>query len=110
MMACLYDPQEIQKIEKIIARAKCPALGLNEHFPPAIYYGPYALGGLGNPSTPTKTTITRINYFYTTQESLPKSLPSWRHPLYSYNWNLEFSTNSFPNHTTHMGCSGVNPV
>jgi hypothetical protein len=63
MMACLYDPQEIQKIEKIIARAKCPALGLNEHFPPAIHYGPYALGGLGIPSTPTKTTITRINYF-----------------------------------------------
>jgi hypothetical protein len=63
MMACLYEPQEIQKIEKIIARAKCAAMGLNEHFPRAIYYGPYALGGLGIPSIPTKTTITRINYF-----------------------------------------------
>jgi hypothetical protein len=31
-MTCLYEPQEMQKVEKVIARAKCIDLGLNEHF------------------------------------------------------------------------------
>ncbi len=63
VMSCQCNPKELEKIERAIVRAKCNALGLNEHFPRAIYYGPYHLGGLAIPSVPSQTLTTRINYF-----------------------------------------------
>jgi hypothetical protein len=50
--------------------AKCNALGLNEHFPRAVIYGPLHLGGLAIPTTLSSTATTRINYFlYHTRNS-----------------------------------------
>ena len=55
--------QELEKIEQVIIRAKCSALGLNEHFPWAILYGPMEYGGMALPTSLSKTVTTRINYF-----------------------------------------------
>ena len=63
LMATLCEPKELDKVERVITRAKCSALGLNEHFPRAILYGPLQYGGMGLPTTKSKTAITRINYF-----------------------------------------------
>jgi hypothetical protein len=63
LAASLCSKKELDRIEQVLARAKCNALGLNEHFPRAILYGPNCYGGLQIPSTHASTTIERINYF-----------------------------------------------
>ncbi len=62
-MATLCDKKYIDKIERVITRAKCNALGLNEHFPRAIIYGPTQYGGMAIPTSLSKTSTTRLNYF-----------------------------------------------
>lgn len=62
-MATTCDQKDLDKIERVIARARCHALGLNEHFPRAVLYGPMQLGGLEIPSIHVNTMCTRINYF-----------------------------------------------
>jgi hypothetical protein len=63
LIATLCSKEELDKIEKVLAKAKCNALGLNEHFPRALLYGPYDMGGMQLPTTHASTTIDRINYF-----------------------------------------------
>lgn len=63
LMSCQCNPKELPKIECAIVRAKCNALGLNENFLRAIYYGPFHLGGLAIQSVPSQTVATHINYF-----------------------------------------------
>ncbi len=64
LMALNSTRTDIDKIDKILAKFKCNALGLNEHFPRAVLYGPLALGGMALPNTITKTTTTRLTYFF----------------------------------------------
>jgi hypothetical protein len=63
LMATLSDKKDIDAIDRVIIRAKCSALGLNEHFPRAILHGPMELGGMALPTCLSKTVTTRINYF-----------------------------------------------
>jgi hypothetical protein len=63
LMACSCKDKEMDHLDKTLSKAKCHALGLNEHFPRAVLHGPVSLGGLGIHSGQTKTTTTRINYF-----------------------------------------------
>jgi hypothetical protein len=62
-MPILSSKKDLEAIERILTTFKCGALGLNEHFPRAILYGPTMLGGLALPTVITRTTTTRINYF-----------------------------------------------
>jgi hypothetical protein len=64
LMANCNTRNEMMKIEKILSKAKCHALGLNEHFPRAVLHGPTNLGGIGIPKAVSKTTTSRINYFF----------------------------------------------
>jgi hypothetical protein len=63
LMATLCDKKDLDKIERVITRTKCHALGLNEHFPRAIMYGPTQYGGMAIPTSLSKTATNRINYF-----------------------------------------------
>ncbi len=63
LMATLGDKKEFDKIDRVIIRAKCSALGLNEHFPRAILHGPLEYGGLALPTSISKKVTIRINYF-----------------------------------------------
>jgi hypothetical protein len=54
---------DLDKIEQVMARAKCHAPGLNKHFPRALLYGPQSLGGMQLPTANAYTTIERITYF-----------------------------------------------
>jgi hypothetical protein len=63
LMATLCNKQELDSIECILISFKCHALGLNPHFPRAVLYGPIQMGGMELPSTITKISSTRINYF-----------------------------------------------
>ncbi len=63
LMANYCNTGDLMKLEKIIARANCHALGLNEHFQRAVLYGPYHLGGMAIPSIPSKTLTYRLTYF-----------------------------------------------
>jgi hypothetical protein len=64
LMAISSSKKDLEKIEKILAAFKCSALGLNEHFPRAILYGPTMLGGLSLSTVFTRNSTTRINYFF----------------------------------------------
>lgn len=64
LMALNSTKRDLEKIDKILATVKCHALGLNEHFPRAILHGPLAPGGMAIPNTITKTTATRLTYFF----------------------------------------------
>lgn len=55
---------DMQHLDKILSNAKCQALGLNEHFPRAVLHGPTSLGGIGVQTAISKTTTSRINYFF----------------------------------------------
>jgi hypothetical protein len=46
-----------------MATLYCHALGLDEHFPPAVLHGPYKLGGIEIPNLRTILTTIRVNYF-----------------------------------------------
>jgi hypothetical protein len=63
LMSSTCSKKELDKIEKVMASAKCNALGLNEHFPRALIYGPSCYGGMQLPTTHASATIERINYF-----------------------------------------------
>jgi hypothetical protein len=63
LMATLCDKKEFDKLDRVIIRAKCSALGLNENFPRVILYGPLEYGGMALPTTISKTVTTRITYF-----------------------------------------------
>jgi hypothetical protein len=63
LMASQCTNKEMEHIDKIVPKAKCQALGLNEHFPRAILHSPMHLGRLGLHTGMSKTTTTRINYF-----------------------------------------------
>ncbi len=63
LMSCQCKKNDIDQIERILAKAECNTLRLNEHFPRAIYYGPYHLGGMAIPSINTETLTSRITYF-----------------------------------------------
>ncbi len=63
LMATLCSQKEMESIERILISFKCHALGLNPHFPRAVLYGPMLMGGLELPSTISKISSTRINYF-----------------------------------------------
>jgi hypothetical protein len=56
--------KDLEKIDKIFTPFKCQSLGLNEHFPRTVLYGPLSLGGLALPSTISKTTSSRLTYFF----------------------------------------------
>ncbi len=63
LMASMCSKVELDKIEKVIAHAKCNALGLNEHFPCAVLYGPLCYSGMQLPTAHASTLIKRVNYF-----------------------------------------------
>jgi hypothetical protein len=63
LVSSLCTKKELDKIEQVMARATCNALGLNEHFPRAVLYGSLGFGGLQLPTTHATTTIDRVNYF-----------------------------------------------
>lgn len=63
LLATLTSKKEMERIDKLLSHAKCQALGLNEHFPRAVLYGPHELGGIGIKSATSKTTTDRITYF-----------------------------------------------
>jgi hypothetical protein len=63
IMACACTDKEMTTLDKTLSKAKCHALGLNEHFPRAILHGPLHLGGMGIHTAQTKTMTTRITYF-----------------------------------------------
>ncbi len=75
-MATLCDKNDLNKIERVITRAKCNALGLNEHFPQALIYGPLQYEGVSIPTSLSKTATTRINYFLYHICQTPQSEPS----------------------------------
>lgn len=61
-MSCQYKKIDLDQIERILAQAKCHGLSLNEHFPRAIYYGPYHLGGMAIPSINSETLTSHTTY------------------------------------------------
>ena len=62
LMASMCTKAELDKIQcDMMARAKCNALGLNEHFPRAVLYGPLCYGGMQLPTAHESTTIESIN-------------------------------------------------
>jgi hypothetical protein len=63
LVASTCTKKDLDKIEKVIASAKCNALGLNEHFPRALLYGPSCYGGMQLPTAHASTLCDRINYF-----------------------------------------------
>lgn len=63
LISSMCTKAELDKIEQVMARAKCNALGLNEHFPRALLYGPHNFGGMQLPTANAHTAIERINYF-----------------------------------------------
>jgi len=63
LMTCLFHLNDLQKIDSILSKMKCSALGLNKNFSRAVLHGPPELGGIGIPSTQQKIIKDRINYF-----------------------------------------------
>jgi hypothetical protein len=63
LISTYCDRKDIDKIDRVITRAKCNALGLNPHFPRAVLHGPLHLGGMAIPTSLSKTILSRINYF-----------------------------------------------
>jgi hypothetical protein len=63
LMACSITDKEMDSVDKILSKAKCHSLGLNEHFPRAILHGPTHLGGMGIPLGRSKKTTSLINIF-----------------------------------------------
>jgi hypothetical protein len=63
LVASTCTKDELDRIDRVIASAKCNALGLNEHFPRALLYGPLRYGGMQLPTAHASTIINRINYF-----------------------------------------------
>ncbi len=63
LVASTCTKDELDRIDRVIASAKCNALGLNEHFPRALLYGPLSYGGMQLPTAHASTVIERINYF-----------------------------------------------
>lgn len=63
LMATLFEPSDLDQIERVITRAKCNALGLNTHFPHAVLHSPLKYGGMAIPTTLSRTATTRIIYF-----------------------------------------------
>jgi hypothetical protein len=63
LSASTCTKEELDRIEKVMASAKFNALGLNEHFPCTLLYGPLSYGGMQLPTAHASTTIDRINYF-----------------------------------------------
>lgn len=61
LLACSCSQKEMDIIDKTLSKTKCCALGLNEHFPRVVMYGPWHLGGMVLSSAQSKTTTTRIN-------------------------------------------------
>jgi hypothetical protein len=44
LVASTCTKDELDRIDRVIASAKCNALGLSEHFPRALLYGPLSYG------------------------------------------------------------------
>ncbi len=63
LVASTCTKKDLDKIEKVIASAKCNALGLNKNFPHALLYGPSCYGGMQLPTAHASTLCDRINYF-----------------------------------------------
>jgi len=47
LMNSFFQIADIQPIVSVISQLRCLALGLNRHFPMALFYGPPGLGGIG---------------------------------------------------------------
>jgi hypothetical protein len=63
IMATLCKRDDINKIDRVITKAKCNALGLNEHIQRAILRGSLRYRGMELPTMLSKSTTCRINYF-----------------------------------------------
>ncbi len=63
-MATLYENDELKSLIQILSWFYCNSLGLNEHFPRCILYGPSDLEGMGLPCLQTALTVIRVSYFF----------------------------------------------
>lgn len=55
--------EHLSKTQSVMDQMACHALGLNEHFPRALLYGPLSLGGLGLPTLWSEALAEKIAYF-----------------------------------------------
>jgi hypothetical protein len=63
IVAYSFDTKDIYKIDRTLSRAKCHALGINEHPPRVVLHGPMHLGGTSIHTALSKTMTIHINYF-----------------------------------------------
>lgn len=64
LMAVTSTRNYLDRIDKILTTFECSSLGLNEHFPRAVQYGPMAPRGMALPNTISKTTASQLTYFF----------------------------------------------
>jgi hypothetical protein len=93
--------KDLDRIERVIASAKCNALGLNEHFPQALLYGPLCYGGMQLPSAHASTLCDRVNYFYTISANQQVSGRNLKSPWHSYNLKQASCNHLCLHHTTN---------
>jgi hypothetical protein len=73
LMATLCIVQELQQIDRVIIEAKCHALGINEHFPRAVLYGPAELGGMELKKSSSKNSSNQTKLLLVSHKTIHKS-------------------------------------